>query len=150
MKREYNEVYGYMPDEIINHLSQADRMRLFLDWINREPTDTGWLITAAVVTSLGNEFMKYILNSAIESVEADGDPATKEEAVEVVTAIFTSFATDVNILYEFVDNYLEEREHPVKIGSLFNTVQESVKEDLAEDAGKQPIDAKGRFTKKQE
>ena len=145
MKREYNEVYGWMPESVINHLSQADRMRLFLDWINREPTDTGWLITAAVVTSLGNEFMKYILDCAIESVEADGEEATREEAVEAVTAMFTAFATDVNILYGFVDNYLEEVNHPVQLGSWFNTVQESVAEDAWK---KQPRDAKGRFVKK--
>ena len=83
MKREYNEVYGWMPDSVINHLSQADRMCLFLDWINREPTDTGWLITMVVVNSLGKDFMRYILDCAIESVEVDGeDIVTDEENYE--------------------------------------------------------------------
>lgn len=145
MKREYNEVYGWMPDTVINHLSQTDRYLMFAEWLNRKPTPTGWLITAAVTKSLGEDFLEYIFRIAVETIEMDEGEVTREEIVNLVTAIFESFATDINILYSFVEHYQEERDEPQTPVEVFGTIQESV----AEDGGKQPRDAKGRFVKKQ-
>ncbi len=148
MKREYNEVYGFMPTEIINHLSSEDRMRLFLEWIKREPTQSGWIITTATMNALGEDFLTYIFKCIIESMSVNGKDPTKEEVVDAITAILQAFATDTNILNEFVNNYLEEV-NPFDIDKLFNTVQDSVKDDLNKDKKYPPRDAKGRFAKKQ-
>lgn len=145
MKREYNEVYGFMPTEIINHLSSEDRMRLFLEWMKREPTQGGWIITTATINALGEDFLTYIFKCIIS---VKGEDSTKEEVIDAITAVLQAFATDINILNEFVNNYLEEV-NPFDIDKLFNTVQDSVKDDLNKDKKCPPRDAKGRFAKKQ-
>ena len=140
MKREYNEVFGWMPTEIINHLSEIDRQRMFVDWIRREPTPTGWIIVDAVVEKLGDGFLEYLFDCICETMD---EPLTRESITENLHAVLEAFASDINLLYEFVDNYQEEREDSQIPVEISGTVQE------AEDAGKQPRDAKGRFVKKQ-
>ena len=142
MKREYNEVFGWMPDEIINHLSETDRQKMFVDWIRREPTPTGWIIVDAVVEKLGDGFLEYLFGCICETMD---EPLTRESITENMRAVLEAFASDINILYEFVDNYQEERGDSQIPVEILGTVQESV----AEDAGQQPRDARGRFVKKQ-
>lgn len=136
MKREYNEVYGWMPESIINHLSQVDRMLLFIDWVNREPTEAGKFVATVVVRQMGDEFIEYMFKKVYESLQEDGE-VTKEDVIEGVKALMESFATDPNILVQFIDYYLDETDSD----SEEKTTEESKK--------KQGRDAKGRFTKKQ-
>lgn len=136
MKREYNEVYGWMPESIINHLSQVDRMLLFLDWVNREPTEAGKFVATVVVRQMGDEFIEYMFKKVYESLQEDGE-VTKEDVIEGVKALMESFATDPNTLVQFIDYYLDETDSD----SEEKTTEESKK--------KQGRDAKGRFTKKQ-
>ena len=51
--RQYHEVYGFMPKDVINRLSQFDRNKMFINWLLREPTPTGWFFTKTIVTALG-------------------------------------------------------------------------------------------------
>lgn len=136
MKREYNEVYGWMPESIINHLSQVDRMLLFIDWVNREPTEAGKFVATVVVRQMGDEFIEYMFKKVYESLQEDGE-VTKEDVIEGVKALMESFATDPNILVQFIDTYLDE------------TDSDSEEKVTEESKKKQGRDSKGRFTKKQ-
>ena len=125
-----------MPESIINHLSQVDRMLLFIDWVNREPTEAGKFVATVVVRQMGDEFIEYMFKKVYESLQEDGE-VTKEDVIEGVKALMESFATDPNTLVQFIDYYLDETDSD----SEEKTTEESKK--------KQGRDAKGRFTKKQ-
>ena len=151
MKREYNEVYGWMPESVINHLSQVDRMLLFLDWVNREPTEAGKFVATVVVRQMGDEFIEYMFYKVYESLQEDGD-VTKEDVLTGMRSLMESFATDPNILVQFIDYYLDETdsEEEKKESNVVDLTEEFKKNACAEDAWKQqPRDAKGRFTKKE-
>lgn len=152
MKREYNEVYGWMPDTVISHLSQTDRMLMFLDWVNREPTEAGKFVAAVVVRQMGDEFVEYMFKKVYESLQEDGD-VTKEDVIAGMRSLMESFATDPNNLVQFIDYYLDETDgdsdSEEKESNVVDLTKEFKKNDCVEDADKQPRDAKGRFTKKQ-
>jgi hypothetical protein len=134
MKKEYNEVYGFMPTEIVNHLSEADRMKLFLDWLRREPTAAGWKIVFATVSSLGEKFLEYVFQCVADVYREEDEPLTKEDLVNDVKNLFQSFATDLNLFRDYVDTYLEE-------------TSDSEVED--QDQKTPARDARGRFVKKE-
>lgn len=126
---EYNEVYGWMPQDIINNLDVTDRNRMFLEYLMRQPTEAGWKIVNATVKELGDPFIIYVLKSTLQ----EGD-VTRENVVEMVKEIFHSFACDLNSFAQYVDNYLEETG------------------DSENDKPQKPLpqrDSKGRFIKKQ-
>jgi hypothetical protein len=107
MNREYNQVYGWLPQEVIANLSLEDKGRCFIDWLKRTPTDAGWLVVSAVVKELGDGFIKYMMDSILEGILMVGDEPTKEELLEGMKSLATLFATDGNILYGFVAEYQE-------------------------------------------
>jgi hypothetical protein len=107
MNREYNQVYGWLPQEVIANLSMEDKGRCFIDWLKRTPTDAGWLVVSAVVKELGDGFIKYMMDSILEGILMVGDEPTKEEILEGMKSLATLFATDGNILYGFVAEYQE-------------------------------------------
>lgn len=121
-----------MPQSVIDHISDRDRKILFLDWISREPSETGWIIVSATVKELGEEFIEYVFRVTYESLLEDGVP-TREELISNVTTLFTSFATDLNIFAQFVDNFLDE----------------DLDNDQKEEKTLPQRDEKGRFIKKQ-
>ena len=137
MKRtEYHEVYGWMPDDIVNELSQMDRNRMFIEYIQREPTPAGRLIVTAAVKELGEPFLDYVFKATVEALESDGEEYTKDDLIGSVNDLFNSFATDLNIFQNYVDTYLEEFPENLKIESVSSTTP-------------QPRDPKtGRFMKK--
>ena len=140
MKRtEYHEVYGWMPDDIVNELSQMDRNRMFIEYIQRDPTPAGRLIVTAAVKELGEPFLDYVFKATVEAFESDGEEYTKDDLIGSVNNLFNSFATDLNIFLGYVDTYLEET--GVQEGA--DAVEESA------EPKKQGRDSKGRFTKKQ-
>ena len=107
MNKEYNQVYGWLPQEVIANLSMEDKGRCFIDWLKRTPTDAGWLVVSAVVKKLGDGFIKYMMDSILEGILMVGDEPTKEELLEGMKSLATLFATDGNILYGFVAEYQE-------------------------------------------
>ena len=107
MNKEYNQVYGWLPQEVIANLSMEDKGRCFIDWLKRTPTDAGWLVVSAVVKELGNRFIQYMMDSILEGILMVGDEPTKEELLEGMKSLATLFATDGNILYGFVAEYQE-------------------------------------------
>lgn len=139
MKREYHEVYGWMPQDIINKLSNADRSRMFLEYIMREPTAAGWKIVFATVNSLGEKFLEYVFQCVAEAYQEEDEPLTKEDLIGGMKDLFNSFATDLNLFRDYVDTYLEE-------------TGDSEVEDQDRDQEEKTLplrDAKGRFIKKQ-
>ena len=134
--RQYHEVYGFMPSDVINRLSQFDRNKMFINWLLREPTPTGWFFTKTIVAALGEDFINYLFEKVDDGMDSDGAEVTKESLLEAVKELMNAFASDINILYEYVELYYEE--YPEKLN------QETVSSTVP-----QPRDPKtGRFMKK--
>ena len=134
--RQYHEVYGFMPKDVINRLSQFDRNKMFINWLLREPTPTGWFFTKTIVTTLGEDFINYLFEKVDDGMNSDGTEVTKESLLEAVKELMNSFASDINILYEYVELYYEE--YPEKLN-----------QETASSTVPQPRDPKtGRFMKK--
>lgn len=128
--RQYHEVYGFMPSDVINRLSQFDRNKMFINWLLREPTPTGWFFTKTIVAALGEDFINYLFE------KVDDGMNSKESLLEAVKELMNSFASDINILYEYVELYYEE--YPEKLN-----------QETASSTVPQPRDPKtGRFMKK--
>ena len=106
-RREYHEVYGFLPEDIINKISEVDRHRLFIEYVLRKPTSTGWFITRTIVATLGDRFINYMLGNIVMSLEDEGVQITKDVLVDELQALMESFATDSNTLEEYVRNYRE-------------------------------------------
>ena len=134
--RQYHEVYGFMPSDVINRLSQFDRNKMFINWLLREPTPTGWFFTKTIVSALGEDFINYLFEKVDDGMNFDGTEVTKESLLEAVKELMNSFASDINILYEYVELYYEE--YPEKLN-----------QETASSTVPQPRDPKtGRFMKK--
>ena len=138
-RKEYSEVYGWMPREIVNRLDEDIKREMFVEYILRKPTDTGWFITAAVVKALGEDFLEYLFTSVIECIQDEDGVPVKEEVMAVITGLLESFATDSNVLHCFVDDYFEKTGNkPVVDLTGIVTPEKKMPER----------DAKGRFVKK--
>ena len=133
--RQYHEIYGFMPSDVINRLSQSDRNKMFLEWLSREPTPTGWFFTKTIVAALGEGFINYLFENVYEGIISDGTEVTRENLLEAVKDLMSAFASDINILYEYVELYQEEYPEKQNRGTTSTTSQ--------------PRDPKsGRFMKK--
>ena len=141
---EYNEVYGWMPQEVINHLSEIDRQKMFLNWVLRKPTATGWFIVRVIFATMGDDFTIHLINGITECLEKEGEKVTKENVVEVLSTMMESFATDPNILVEVV------REYRTSVLHLDDDVLETddPKGIIPGNKKTPERDAKGRFVKK--
>ena len=134
--RQYHEIYGFMSSDVINRLSQSDRNKMFLEWLSREPTPTGWFFTKTIVAALGEDFINYLFENVYEGIISDGTEVTRENLLGAVKELMSAFASDINILYEYVELYQEE--YPEKQNLKTETSITS-----------QPRDPKtGRFMKK--
>lgn len=133
--RQYHEIYGFMPKDVINRLSQFDRNKMFINWLLREPTPTGWFFTKTVIAALGDDFINYLFEKVDEGMNSDGEEVTRESLLEGVKDLMNAFASDINILYEYVELYHEEYPEKQNQGTTSTTPQ--------------PRDPKtGRFMKK--
>ena len=133
--RQYHEIYGFMPKDVINRLSQSDRNEMIIEWLEREPTPTGWFFTKTIVTALGEDFINYLFEKIDEGIRSDGTEVTREGLLEGVKDLMNAFASDINILYEYVELYQEEYPEKQNQGTTSTTPQ--------------PRDPKtGRFMKK--
>ena len=124
-----------MSKDGINRLSQSDRKEMIIEWLSREPTPTGWFFTKTVIAALGEDFINYLFEKVDEGINSDGTEVTREGLLEGVKDLMNAFASDVNILYEYVELYQEEYPEKQNRGTT-STVP-------------QPRDSKtGRFMKK--
>ena len=106
--RQYHEIYGFMPKDVINRLSQSDRNKMIIEWLSREPTPTGWFFTKTIVAALGEGFINYLFEKVDEGINSYGEEVTRESLLEGVKDLMNAFASDINILYEYVELYQEE------------------------------------------
>ena len=106
--RQYHVIYGFMPKDVIDRLSQEDRTQMILEWLSREPTPTGWFFTKTIVSALGEDFINYLFEKIDDGIRSDGTEVTREGLLEAVKDLMNSFASDINILYEYVELYQEE------------------------------------------
>ena len=133
--RQYHEIYGFMPKDVINRLSQSDRNEMIIEWLSREPTPAGWFFTKTVIAALGEDFINYLFEKVDEGINSDGTEVTREGLLEGVKDLMNAFASDINILYEYVELYQEEYPEKQNQGTTSTTPQ--------------PRDPKtGRFMKK--
>ena len=134
--RQYHEIYGFMPKDVISRLSQSDRNEMIIEWLSREPTPTGWFFTKTVIAALGEDFINYLFEKVDEGINSDGEEVTRESLLEGVKDLMNAFASDINILYEYVELYQEEYPEKLNLKRTSSTVP-------------QPRDPKtGRFMKK--
>lgn len=142
-RREYHEIYGYLPQEFINKFSEIEKRLLFADWMMRRPTATGWFIVRTVIAALGDNFINYLLKGIVESLEDDETPVTKEILIDNLQTLLEGFATDTNTFEEYVRLYREE-----ELGLDDDVIEDE--EDMKStdhQCNKQKRDAKGRFIK---
>ena len=133
--RQYHEIYGFMPKDVINRLSQSDKNEMIIEWLSREPTPTGWFFTKTIVAALGEGFINYLFEKVDEGINSDEEEVTRESLLEGVKDLMNAFASDINILYEYVELYQEEYPEKQNQGTTSTTPQ--------------PRDPKtGRFMKK--
>ena len=134
--RQYHEIYGFMPKSVIDRLSQSDKNEMIIEWLSREPTPTGWFFTKTVIAALGEDFINYLFEKVDEGMNSDGTEVTREGLLEGVKDLMNAFASDINILYEYVELYQEEYPEKLNLERTTSTVP-------------QPRDPKtGRFMKK--
>ena len=134
--RQYHVIYGFMPKDVINRLSQSDKNEMIIEWLSREPTPTGWFFTKTIVAALGEDFINYLFEKVDEGMNSDGTEVTREGLLEGVKDLMNAFASDINILYEYVELYQEEYPEKLNLERTTSTVP-------------QPRDPKtGRFMKK--
>lgn len=131
----YHDIYGFMPNSVIRHLSREDKMVMLCGHLTKTATEAGQFIASLVTLTLGEKFIKYVMEKALEALRADNEDGIPEEQVqELVNCIFKQFAADSNSLMEFINCYVEETGEKLDI--------------YARDE-KQPRDAKGKFIKRQ-
>ena len=106
--RQYHEIYGFMPKDVISRLSQSDRNEMIIEWLSREPTPTGWFFTKTIVAALGEDFINYLFEKVVDGMNSDETEVTREGLLEAVKDLMNAFASDINILYEYVELYYEE------------------------------------------
>ena len=134
--RQYHEIYGFMPKDVISRLSQSDKNEMIIEWLSREPTPTGWFFTKTVIAALGEDFINYLFEKVDEGINSDETEVTREGLLEGVKDLMNAFASDINILYEYVELYQEEYPEKLNLERTTSTVP-------------QPRDPKtGRFMKK--
>lgn len=97
-----------MPKDVISRLSQSDKNEMIIEWLSREPTPTGWFFTKTVIAALGDDFINYLFEKVDEGMNSDGEKVTRESLLEGVKDLMNAFASDINILYEYVELYQEE------------------------------------------
>lgn len=129
MKNGYHEIYGHLPKEVINHLSDIDKKLAFLSWMNLEPTEGGTLITKLTVRQLGSDFIDYIAVQVVQAIIDDGMVPTREGIIGGVKEMLEVFSTDTNVLCEYVNDYLDKKRQEEKPGimDLFKTTLDNMK-----------------------
>ena len=149
MHKHYHELYGWLPKHIVDNLSPADKNYLFLEWLCRKPTKTGWFIAQVVVSNLGEPFAEYMFNCATEAIQHSGEELTKETLIGYITDLMEAFATDTNILYEFVETYRQETNTVLNFEFPINDepVDKQEKSEFTRDSKGRLRDSKGHFVK---
>ena len=137
---EYHEIYGWLPKSAIDCIPEYERRKAFAAWVTKSPNPAGRYIVNVVVKSLGDDFLKYVLDGLISCIVVDGDDLTTDLVKYELTQVLDNWATDTNLLMMAVDDYRENVLHLDEIP--FD------EEETPEKPKSQPKrDSKGRFIK---
>ena len=112
---EYHEIYGWLPKSAISYIPESERRKAFAAWVIKSPNPAGRYIVNVVVKSLGDDFLKYVLDGLINCIVVDGDDLTADLVKDELTRVLDSWATDTNLLMMAVDDYRENVLHLDKI-----------------------------------
>lgn len=139
MKQEYHEIYGWLPKSAIDCIPEYERRKAVAAWVTKCSNPAGRYIVNIVVKSLGDDFLKYVLDGLISCIVADGDDLTADLVKYELTQVLDNWATDTNLLMMAVDDYRENVLHLDEI---------PFDEEAEEKPKSQPKrDSKGRFIK---
>ena len=141
MEQEYHEIYGWLPKSAINYIPESERRKAFAAWVIKSPNPAGRYIVNVVVKSLGDDFLKYVLDGLISCIVADGDDLTADLVKYELTQVLDTWATDTNLLMMAVDDYRENVLHLDEIPFDDEEVEEEKPKSLPK------RDSKGRFIK---
>lgn len=108
---EYHEIYGWLPKSAIDCIPEYERRKAFAAWVTKSPNPAGRYIVNVVVKSLGDDFLKYVIDGLINCIVVDGDDLTADLVKDELTQVLDSWATDNNLLMMAVDDYRENVLH---------------------------------------
>ena len=137
---EYHEIYGWLPKSAIDHIPESERRKAFAEWVVKSPNPAGRYIMNVVVKSLGDDFLKYVIEGLISGIVGDGDEPTIELVKSDLTQILDNWATDTNLLMVAVDEYRENVLH-------LDEIPFDVKVENERPKSQPKRDSKGRFIK---
>ena len=157
-KKSYHELYGFLPKEIVDRLTTAEKMLCIAEFAFREPTPAGRLIVTAVIMIMGDKFIKYLTDGAEEALKHNGKPFTEEDVKILVKEMMDHFSADPNSMLEVLDEYADAND--VDLEKLIQDTisgQEVIREEKNEeesadseyhlDANGRLRDSKGHFVK---
>jgi hypothetical protein len=140
---EYHEIYGWLPKSAIDCIPEYERRKAFAAWVTQSPNPAGRYIVNVVVKSLGDDFLKYVLDGLISCIVVDdGESLTTDLVKYELTQVLDSWATDTNLLMMAVDDYRENVLHLDEI-----PFDEEEDTPAAKPKSKPKRDSKGRFIK---
>lgn len=142
MKQEYHEIYGWLPKSAIDCIPEYERRKAVAAWVTKCSNPAGRYIVNAVVKSLGDDFLKYVLDGLINCIVADGDDLTADLVKYELTQVLDNWAMDTNLLMMAVDDYRENVLHLDEI-----PFDEEEDTPAAKPKSKPKRDSKGRFIK---
>lgn len=142
MKQEYHEIYGWLPKSAIDCIPEYERRKAFAAWVTQSPNPAGRYIVNVVVKSLGDDFLKYVLDGLINYIVVDDDELTTDLVKDELTQVLDSWATDNNLLMMAVDDY---RENVLHLDEIPFDEEENTPD--AKPKSKPKRDSKGRFIK---
>ena len=142
MKQEYHEIYGWLPKSAIDCIPEYERRKAFAAWVTKSPNPAGRYIVNVVVKSLGDDFLKYVLDGLISCIVVDGESLTTDLVKYELTQVLDSWATDTNLLMMAVDDYRENVLHLDEI-----PFDEEEDTPAAKPKSKPKRDSKGRYIK---
>ena len=111
MKQEYHEIYGWLPKSAIDCIPEYERRKAVAAWVTKCSNPAGRYIVNVVVKSLGDDFLKYVLDGLISCIVVDGDDLTTDLVKYELTQVLDNWATDTNLLMMAVDDYRENVLH---------------------------------------
>ena len=139
---EYHEIYGWLPKSAIDCIPEYERRKAFAAWVTKSPNPAGRYIVNVVVKSLGDDFLKYVLDELISCIVVDGESLTTDLVKYELTQVLDSWATDTNLLMMAVDDYRENVLHLDEI-----PFDEEEDTPAAKPKSQPKRDSKGRFIK---
>lgn len=76
----------------------------------KEPTEIGWFIAKTIIYAIGEEFLDFVARNVMKYLNPDDYESRedfKKEVVDLLTSTVEGFASDINTLYEYIEDFKE-------------------------------------------